>query len=80
MNEKFQLISLENPADNASYLSHKKAGILVELPDTTFVFSSVLAKRYYFKWIFPNRSIYSPKTLPELIHSVILYHQCLRIF
>jgi hypothetical protein len=71
VNEKIQLNSLENPADVASYSSLKKAGILVELPDTTFAFSSMLAKRYYFKWIFPKRSMFTPKTLPDLIRSVI---------
>jgi hypothetical protein len=71
LNGKILLDKLDNQVDEASYSSLKKAGILVELPDTTFAFSSMLAKRYYFNWIFPNRSSFNPNTLPDLIHSVI---------
>lgn len=66
-----QLNGLMNEKDNDSYSSLKKAGILVEYPDTTFGFSSPLAKRYYFKWIFPNRSLTAPSTLVELIGNVV---------
>jgi hypothetical protein len=55
--DRTQLNGLMHQEDNDSYSSLKKAGILVEFPDTTFGFSSPLAKRYYFKWIFPNRSL-----------------------
>ena len=60
-----------NQQDEDSYLSLKKAGILVQFPDATFGFSSQLAKRYYFKWIFPNRSDSVHSSLPDLIRSVI---------
>jgi hypothetical protein len=60
-----------NPQDNDSYSSLKKAGILVEYPDSTFGFSSPLAKRYYFKWIFPGRSETAPSSLSELIRNVV---------
>ena len=53
------------------YSSLQKAGILVELPDSTFNFTSPLAKRYFFKWIFPNRSEDAPSSLQELIKNVI---------
>ncbi|KAI8823202.1 hypothetical protein BJ741DRAFT_634842 [Chytriomyces cf. hyalinus JEL632] len=57
--------------DEKSYASLKKSGILVELPDATFTFSSPLAKRYYFKWVFPNRSLTMPTSLHELVHNVV---------
>jgi hypothetical protein len=60
-----------NSQDDNSYFSLKKAGILVELPDSSFGFSSPLAKRYYFKWIFPNRSQTTPSSLRELIIKVV---------
>ncbi|KAJ1503809.1 hypothetical protein HMI54_005373 [Coelomomyces lativittatus] len=66
-----QLNGLMNEEDNDSYSSLKKAGILVKYPNTTFGFSSPLAKRYYFKWIFPNRSLTAPSTLMELIGNVV---------
>jgi energy-coupling factor transporter ATP-binding protein EcfA2 len=69
--DRTQLNGLMNQEDNDSYSSLKKAGILVEFPDTTFGFSSPLAKRYYFKWIFPNRSLTAPSTLAELIGNVV---------
>jgi hypothetical protein len=56
-----------NKQDEDSYSSLEKAGILVELPDSTFGFSSPLAKRYYFNWLFPNRSLIAPSSLSELI-------------
>jgi hypothetical protein len=71
VDEKQILNSLTNQQDNHSYSSLKKAGILVEFPDTTFGFSSQLAKRYYFKWIFPNRSLTAPSTLAEFIGNVV---------
>ena len=57
--------------DEESYSSLKKAGILVELPDRSIGFSSPLSKRYYFKWIFPNRSPTAPSSLSELIRNVV---------
>lgn len=66
-----QFNGLMNEEDNDAYSSLKKAGILVEYPDTTFGFSSPLAKRYYFKWIFPNRSLTAPSSLVELIRNVV---------
>jgi hypothetical protein len=71
LDEKQTLNNLANQQDDHSYSSLKKAGILVEFPDTTYGFSSPLAKRYYFKWIFPNRSLTTPSILPELIGNVI---------
>ena len=71
LDEKQTLKSLANQQDNHSYSSLKKAGILVEFPDTTYGFSSQLAKRYYFKWIFPNRSPTAPSTLVGLIGNVV---------
>lgn len=71
VNEKQILNILANQQDIDSYSSLKKAGILVELPDNTLEFSSQLAKRYYFKWIFPNRSLTSPSTLFKLIGNVV---------
>jgi hypothetical protein len=65
------LDSLSNEQDKQTYSSLKKAGILVELSDTTFGFSSQLAKRYYFQWLFPNRSHTAPSTLPELIKNAV---------
>ncbi|KAJ3194109.1 hypothetical protein HDU82_002567, partial [Entophlyctis luteolus] len=62
---------LVNPEDEQSYASLKKSGILVELGNGDFAFSSPLAKRYYFKWIFPNRSITAPTSLHELVRNVI---------
>ena len=70
-NEKIQLNILSNQQDEESYSSLKKAGILVELSDSTFSFSSQLAKRYYFKWIFPKRSDTAPESLIELVRNVI---------
>jgi hypothetical protein len=43
----------------------------VELPGSSFGFSSSLAKRYHFKWIFPNRSQTAPSSLRELITKVV---------
>ena len=72
VNEKFKPQPLTIPEDKESYSSLQKAGILVELPDaTTFMFSSLLAKRYYFKWIFPNRSLLMPSSLHELVRNVL---------
>ncbi|KAJ3327897.1 hypothetical protein HDU76_010942 [Blyttiomyces sp. JEL0837] len=71
VNEKFFPQTLANPKDEDSYWSRKKAGILVELPNATVIFSSLLAKRYYFKWIFPDRSLLMPASLHELIRNVI---------
>jgi hypothetical protein len=72
VNEKFNPQPLTIPEDKESYSSLQKAGILVELPDaTTFMFSSLLAKRYYFKWIFPNRSLLMPSSLHELVRNVL---------
>src|SRR6185312_11316437 len=70
-NEKITLNGLENQQDEDSYSSLKKAGILVEFPGSTFGFSSQLAKRYYFKWMFPNRSSSAPASLADLIRNVI---------
>jgi hypothetical protein len=69
--EKVPLKFLANQQDNDTYLSLKKSGILVGPPDANFGFSSQLAKRYYFRWIFPNRSETTPTTLRELIMNVI---------
>jgi hypothetical protein len=63
--------SFINLKDDDSYSSLKKAGILVELSGSSFGFSSPLAKRYYFKWIFPNRSQTPPSSLQELIRKVV---------
>ena len=71
LDEKQILNRLDNQQDNDSYSSLKRAGILVEYPDTTFGFSSPLAKRYYFKWVFPNRSLTAPSALVELIRNVV---------
>jgi hypothetical protein len=60
-----------NLQDEDSYSSLKKAGILVEISVSHFGFSSPLAKRYYFKWIFPNRSQTAPSSLQELICKVV---------
>ncbi|KAJ3399638.1 hypothetical protein HDU80_007706 [Chytriomyces hyalinus] len=54
-----------------TYALLEKTGILVELPDSTFAFSSPLAKRYYFKWVFPNRSSSMPTSLHELVRNVV---------
>ena len=70
-NKRIWLTDFTNRQDYASYSSLKKAGILVELPDSSFAFSSPLAKRYYFKWIFPTRSETEPSSLPELIGKVV---------
>jgi hypothetical protein len=59
-----------NSQDNDSYLKLKK-GTLVDLPDLSVGFSSHLAKRYHFDWIFPNRSKTSPSSLRELIIKVV---------
>ena len=72
-NERVQLNGFQNQEDVDSYSSLKKAGILVEFPDSTFRFSSHLAKRYYFKWIYPNRSDLEPTSLFDLISKVISY-------
>jgi hypothetical protein len=69
--DRAKLNGLMIQQDEDSYLSLKKAGILVEFPDKTFGFTSLLAKRYYFKWIFPNRSETTPSSLSELIKKVI---------
>ena len=63
--------SFTSKEDEKSYSSLKKAGILVEFPGETFGFSSLLAKRYYFKWIFPNRCEENPSSLTELIKNAI---------
>jgi hypothetical protein len=60
-----------NPQDNESYSYLKKAGILVEFPDSSFGYSSPLAKRYYFNWIFRNRSPTAPSSLRELIGKAV---------
>jgi hypothetical protein len=60
---------LKNQQDDDSFSSLKKAGILVG--EATFAFSSQLAKRYYFRWIFPDRSLYTPSNLAELIKNVV---------
>ena len=70
-NKRIWCDSFTNLQDEDSYSSLKKAGILVELPDSSFGFSSPLAKRYYFKWIFPNRSQTAPSSLRELIRKVV---------
>ena len=57
--------------DIDSYSSLKKAGILLEFPDKTFGFSSPLAKRYYFNWIFPKRSVMVPLSLTDLVRNVV---------
>jgi hypothetical protein len=65
-----------NPQDGESYSSLENAGIL-ELPDSkSFGFSSPLAKRYYFKWLFPSRSETSPSSLQELIRKVVSNMSC----
>ncbi|TPX74549.1 hypothetical protein CcCBS67573_g04185 [Chytriomyces confervae] len=71
VNEEGQPQKLAVVEDENSYASLKKSGILVELPDATFTFSSPLAKRYYFKWVFPNRSLTMPTSLHELVHNVV---------
>jgi hypothetical protein len=50
--------------DDDSY--SKNAVIFVELSGSYFGFSSPLAKFYYYKWIFPNRSQTAPSSLQEL--------------
>jgi hypothetical protein len=72
--DRTQLNVLMNQEDNDSYSSLKKAGILVEFPDTTFGFSSPLAKRYYFKWIFPNRSFNSRGTDRKCCFQYVCYY------
>ena len=57
--------------DEDVYSRLKQGGILVEFPDDSIRFTSQLAKRYYFKWIFPNRTITAPASLLELIKKVI---------
>ena len=57
--------------DMDSYSSLLKAGILVQFPDKSFGFSSPLAYRYYFQWLFPNRSSTPPSNLFELVKNVI---------
>jgi hypothetical protein len=71
VNEKLIRNSFSDKRDTDTYLSLKKAGILVEFPDSTFGFSSQLAKRYYFKWIFPKRSETDPLSLSKLIINVV---------
>ena len=63
--------NLDNQNDMDSFLSLKKAGILVELPNNSVAFSSQLAKRYFFKWMFSNRALESPSNLSDLIFKVI---------
>ncbi|KAJ3291264.1 hypothetical protein HDU76_007305 [Blyttiomyces sp. JEL0837] len=72
VNENVRPPSLANKTDEESYLSRQKAGILVEnKQDRTFMFSSPLAKRYYFRWIFPDRSFSKPASLHELVRNVV---------
>jgi hypothetical protein len=70
-NKRIWCNGFTNLQDDDTYSSLKKAGILVELSGSSFGFSSQLAKRYYFKCIFPNRSQTAPSSLQELIRKVV---------
>ncbi|RKP15872.1 hypothetical protein ROZALSC1DRAFT_25947, partial [Rozella allomycis CSF55] len=48
----------------------QKCGILVT-NGTKFDYSSPLARRYFFRWLFPNRSTNNPSTIKELIIKAI---------
>jgi hypothetical protein len=63
--------SFESAQDNKIFSALKKAGILADLSGNSVGFSSPLAKRYYFKWIFPKRTPDAPSSLRELIEKVI---------
>ncbi|KAI8820322.1 hypothetical protein BJ741DRAFT_639268 [Chytriomyces cf. hyalinus JEL632] len=53
----------------------QKAGILVE--ERGFIkFSSIMSKRYFMRWLFPNRSSDDPQSLGVLIKSCIEYMSC----
>ncbi|KAI3631251.1 hypothetical protein MIR68_010741 [Amoeboaphelidium protococcarum] len=69
--QRIRYDGFSNPQDDNVYSQLKKAGILVELPDSSVGFSSPLAKRYYFKWMFPNRAQTAPSSLRELIQKVV---------
>ena len=50
----------------------EKAGILVRGQDKSSVkFSSPLAEKYYSKWLFPNRALFNPQCLHDLIKQVL---------
>jgi hypothetical protein len=76
VDESYELTKWSMPEDQDPFLSLKKSGLLVELSDTSFGFSSPLAKRYYFRWIFSNRSHLVPSSLSELIRNVISKMSC----
>jgi energy-coupling factor transporter ATP-binding protein EcfA2 len=71
VDKSMELTSKAVEQDPDSFYSLQKAGILVKFPNSTFGYSSLLAKRYYFEKIFPDRSDSPPSSLPELIQNVI---------
>jgi hypothetical protein len=69
-NEKPTLNLLANEQDNEAFSFLKMAGILVD-DGSSVCFSSPLAKRFYFQWIFPNRSATDPESIFQLIKNAI---------
>lgn len=56
--------------DEVVYYDLLKAGILVESKNIVD-FSSEMARRYYFKQLFPNRSLLNPSSLVDLIRNCV---------
>ena len=59
-----------------NFIHHSRRLVLVEFPEDTIDFSSQVAKRYYFKRMFPTRSETTPSSLRELLKSVISNMSC----
>jgi hypothetical protein len=71
VNEKLIQNGFSDERDNDSFLRLKKNGIIGETTSGYFGFSSPLAKRYYFKCIFPNRTLTAASTFKEVIENVV---------
>lgn len=61
---------IENMENDEYLILLQKCGILVSNGDL-IDYSSPLARRYFFKWLFPNRSPNNPSNLKELITKAI---------
>jgi hypothetical protein len=61
--------------DSISFKRLQKAGILVEVGGC-FGFSSLMAKRYFIRWLFPHRSSENPSTLRDLLEKCIGHMSC----
>ncbi|RKP16848.1 hypothetical protein ROZALSC1DRAFT_24826 [Rozella allomycis CSF55] len=59
------------PNENDEYLILLQQSGIVVANWTFFDYSSPLARRYFFKWLFPNRSDDNPSTIKELITKAI---------